>query len=284
MTHLTALIDGSVYAASVCDHAAWVASRTGATVDVLHVLGRRTASAGIGDLTGSLTTDDRESLLSELTELEAQQARVAQKKGRLILEQVRARLEAAGIAGVQAKLRQGDLLETVQELEAASDLIVIGKRGEAANFAKLHLGSNLERVVRASRKPVLVASRAFKPVERFLVAYDGGTSILKAIRHIAGGPLFQGLDCHMLMVGDDNPGNRHGLEAAADILRGSGYTVTTAIKPGQPDEVIARHVEEVSINLLVMGAYGHSRLRTLIIGSTTAEMVRSCLIPVMLFR
>jgi len=33
-----------------------------------------------------------------------------------------------------------------------------------------------------------------------------------------------------------------------------------------------------------MGAYGHSRLRTLIIGSMTAEMVRSCLIPVMLFR
>ncbi|MFV3078032.1 universal stress protein, partial [Niveispirillum fermenti] len=95
-----------------------------------HVLGRRTASAGIGDLTGSLTADDRESLLSELTELEAQQARVAQKKSRLILDQARARLEAAGVAGVQAKLRHGDLLETVQELEAASDLIVIGKRGE----------------------------------------------------------------------------------------------------------------------------------------------------------
>ncbi|MFV3078089.1 universal stress protein, partial [Niveispirillum fermenti] len=155
---------------------------------------------------------------------------------------------------------------------------------EAADFAKLHLGSNLERVVRTSRKPVLVASRAFKPVERFLVAYDGGTSILKAIRHIAGGELFRGLECRMLMVGDDNPGNRHGLEAAADILRGSGHAVSTAIKPGQPDEVIARHAEDADINLLVMGAYGHSRLRTLIIGSTTAEMVRSCLIPVMLFR
>lgn len=284
MTHLTALIDGSVYATSVCDHAAWVASRTGATVDLLHVLGRRAASAGIGDLTGSLDADDRESLLAELTAMEAQQARVAQKKGRLILDQARARLEAAGVSGVQVKLRHGDLLETVQELEAGSDLILVGKRGEAADFAKLHLGSNMERVVRASRKPVLVASRAFKPVERFLIAYDGGTSILKAIRHIAGGQLFCGLECHMLMVGEDVPGSRHGLEAAAGILRETGYAVTSDIRPGQPDEVISRYVDDAQINLLVMGAYGHSRLRTLIIGSTTTEMVRSCLIPVMLFR
>jgi nucleotide-binding universal stress UspA family protein len=33
-----------------------------------------------------------------------------------------------------------------------------------------------------------------------------------------------------------------------------------------------------------MGAYGHSRIRTLIIGSTTTEVIRSCLIPVLLFR
>ncbi|MFN3316727.1 MAG: DHHW family protein, partial [Raineya sp.] len=43
-----------------------------------------------------------------------------------------------------------------------------------ADFAKGHLGSNLERIVRASHKPVFVASRAFKPISKVLVAYDGG--------------------------------------------------------------------------------------------------------------
>ncbi len=32
------------------------------------------------------------------------------------------------------------------------------------------------------------------------------------------------------------------------------------------------------------GAYGHSRIRNLIIGSTTTEMIRSCKIPIVLFR
>jgi nucleotide-binding universal stress UspA family protein len=33
-----------------------------------------------------------------------------------------------------------------------------------------------------------------------------------------------------------------------------------------------------------MGAYGHSLIRAMIIGSTTAQMMRSCKIPVVLFR
>jgi len=40
----------------------------------------------------------------------------------------------------------------------------------------------------------------------------------------------------------------------------------------------------VAIDLLLMGAYGHSRIRNLIIGSTTTSMIRSCKIPVLLFR
>src|SRR3546814_1055960 len=90
----------------------------------------------------------------------------------MLLDDARLRLEAAGVTDVTARLRHGDLLEAVQEVEASGDLVVIGKRGEAADFAKLHLGSNLERVVRASRKPVLVASRAFRPIGRFLIAFE----------------------------------------------------------------------------------------------------------------
>lgn len=48
--------------------------------------------------------------------------------------------------------------------------------------------------------------------------------------------------------------------------------------------VIASYVENKDISLLVMGAYGHSRIRHLVIGSTTAQMLRSSHIPVLLFR
>lgn len=284
MTRLLALIDGSVYSRSVCDHAAWAAEQTGASVELLHVLGRRNTSSAPTDLSGSINVDAKEHLLSELATLDQEQARLTQKRARLVLEEAKQRLEQAGVADVTARLRHGDLIENLQEAESDADLVIIGKRGEGADFAKLHLGSNLERVVRACRKPVLVTSRAFRPINSLLIAFDGGESAMKAVRHIAHGVLFPGTVCHLLTVGNRTDEAERNLETAAAILRKAGYEVETGIRPGQADSVIAAKVEIDRIDLLVMGAYGHSRIRSLIIGSTTSEMIRSCLVPVMLFR
>lgn len=284
MAKLIALVDGSIYSQSVCDHAAWIARRTGAAVELLHVLGRRETGSAPANLSGNITLGARTALLEELSALDEQRAKLAQKRGRAILDDAKAQLDAAGIAEVSTKLRIGDFVETVAELEAEAEMIVVGKRGEAADFAKLHLGSNLERVVRSSHKPVVVASRAFKPVERFLVAYDGGTSAMKAVDHISRSPLFAGLQCRLLSVGADNEETRRRLASAQAMLEAGGYPVSADILPGQPETVIAEAVESEGIDLLVMGAYGHSRIRSLIIGSTTTEMIRSCKIPVVLFR
>jgi len=284
VSKLIALIDGSIYSQSVCDHAAWAAARMGAAVEVLHVLGRRDVSSAPVNLSGTLNADARDTLLAELAELDAQKAKLSQRRGRVILDEAKARMTADGIVDVATRLRHGDLVETLLELEANADLVVIGKRGEAADFAKLHLGSNLERAVRSSHKPMLVAARAFRPVRRFLIAFDGGRSAMKAVDHVASSPVLAGLECRVLTAGADTEETRKRLDDAVAMLRAGGYTVEAGIEAGQADAVIARRVEADDIDLLVMGAYGHSRIRSLIIGSTTTEMVRACKIPVMLFR
>lgn len=284
MTKLIALVDGSVYSHSVCDHAAWIAGRTGAAVEILHVLSPRQAAGGEANLSGNIALGARTALLQELSSLDEQIAKLAQKKGRAILEDAKAVVEAAGAETVTTRLRAGDIVETVAESEADAALIVIGKRGEAADFAKLHLGSNLERIVRSSHKPVFVTSRAFQPIKRFLIAFDGGPSAQKAVEYVARSPLFAGLDCHLLMVGTESAEARAKLDAARATLEGGGLSVTATLTPGQPEAVITRTVEEENIGLLIMGAYGHSKIRTLIIGSTTSEMVRSCKTPVLMFR
>lgn len=284
MTHLIAVIDGSTYSESVCDHAAWIAGRNGQPVVVVHVLGRRDVSSEPANLSGSIGLGARSELLSELAELDAQKARLAQKRGRAILDGARARLETAGVAEVSTRLRHGELLETVEEFEDDAQLLVIGKRGEAADFTGDHLGSNLERVVRATNKLVLVASRSFQPIKRVLIAFDGGPSALKAINHIATSKLFDDLACELLTVGTANAETQRELEGAAALLREAGITASHETLPGQPEKVLASKVERDQFDLLVMGAYGHSRIRNLIIGSTTTEMLRSARIPVLLFR
>ena len=121
-------------------------------------------------------------------------------------------------------------------------------------------------------------------MSKVLVAFDGGASALKAIEYMSGSKVFEGLEVELLMVGDDSEANRAQLEAAAQQLRARAIAASCAIRAGVADKVITERVEQGDIDMLVMGAYGHSRIRTLIIGSTTTEMIRSCLVPIMLFR
>ncbi len=284
MTKILGLIDGSAYAQSVCDHIAWIASKTDVTVEILHVIGRRDLSSEPVNLSGNIGLGARTALLEELADLDAQKAKVAQKRGRLLLEEAKARLQAAGVQNVELRLRNGDLVETVLEFEANADIIVIGKRGEGADFAKGHLGSNLERVVRSTHKAIVIASRAFKPVNKLLIAYDGGTMAMKTVDQVSRSPILDGLGCKLVMAGADTLDNRKKLDDAAVILKAAGYTPEVALVQGSGDKVISETVEREGFDLLAMGAYSHSRLRSLFIGSTTTEMIRSCKVPVVIFR
>lgn len=283
MKNILAFLDGSKYSQSVCDHAAWVAARSNASLALLHVLGRREGAAETADLSGSIGLGARTALLEELAELDGQKARLVNKRGRAILDDATARVKELGVTNVTTTLRNGQFINTMREFESAADLLVIGKRGEASNFDMEHLGSNLERVVRATHKPVLVASRAFEPINRVLIAFDGGASSIKAVEKIAASGVFAGLDCLLLTASDDTKTSKR-MQGAAALLKEAGFSVDTRVSAGQAEDVISSAAESENIDLLVMGAYGHSRIRNLIIGSTTTEMVRSCKIPVMLFR
>jgi nucleotide-binding universal stress UspA family protein len=280
---LLALVDGSTYAKSVCDHAVWAAGRMNAGVDLLHVLDRN-AGAGKSDLSGSIALGARTALLEELSSLDEQRAKLLQLKGRAILDDARAIIEASGQKVVGAHLRQGEIVETVIEQEGPASMIMIGKRGEEADFASLRLGAHLERFIRASHKPVFVASRAFKPIDTVIVAFDGGASSQRVVDHIARNPLFSGLKIDLVTVGQRNRDTEKAQEDAKAILTGAGLEVETTILAGQPDEVLGKRVEEGGSCLVAMGAYGHSRIRAFVIGSTTTEMLRSCKAPVVLMR
>lgn len=284
MQTILACTDGSAYAASVYDHSAWAALRTGAAIQVLHMLDPHRERAEFVDLSGAIGPDTGTELLAELANLEEKKNRLAREQGKLLLTAAAEHLRAAGIEKITTTQQHGELVESVIRMEQAADLVVIGKRGQSADFAKLHLGSSLERVIRGSIRPVLVASRAFQPIAKFLVAYDGGPSIEKAIRFAIDHPLLKGLACHILRAGRLDDKATWFLNEAAEKLRAAGFPVTSEATAGPPEEVIAAAVEKHSAHLLVMGAYGHSRIRQLVVGSTTTALIRTCHIPVLMFR
>lgn len=284
MKHILTCTDGSIYAPSIYDHTAWAALRSDCSVHVLHMLDPHRERAEIVDISGNMGPDTEGELMSELVTLEQTKNRLAREQGRLLLEEAQRHLRDAGVSAIEIEQQHGELVESVTRMERTADLVVMGKRGQSADFASLHLGSNLERVIRASIRPVLVASRKFVPIERFLIAYDGGASVEKAIQYAMDNPLLKGLGCHILRAGNIDAKAEYYVSETADKLRNAGYDVTTQVKAGDPEHVIAGVLETEHIQLLVMGAYGHSRIRQLMVGSTTTSMVRTCQVPVLMFR
>lgn len=283
MTKILALVDGSGYAQSVCHHAAWIAQRLGAAVDLLHLLPEGGA-AGSKDLSGALALGARTALLADLAELDAQRAKLTTAQGHAILGAARAIVEADGAGPVTEKLRYGDLVETLARLQPDVRALVMGKRGEGSAGAFEHLGHNLERVLRSATVPVFVASRQFQPIARVLIAFDASASALRAVDRMAASPVFAGLETVLVHVGPDTPAIRHALASAQAKLEAGGLQSSARVVAGEPEAVLDAMVTAEGFGLLVMGAYGHSRIRNLIIGSTTTALIRACKIPVLLYR
>ncbi len=219
-------------------------------------------------------------LLEELVQIDEAHSRIAKERGRLLLQSARDRLVEAGIEHVTTTHRHGGVVETVIEREADADLVVIGKRGASSEFAREHLGSRVERVVRESIRPVLVASRQFTAPARAMIAFDGGASARKAVEFAASSPLLAGVEIDLVMAG------RHGAERdrSMDWAKSVLPQARAKFLDAAPDDALPAYVTEAKIGLLIMGAYGHSPLRRFIVGSTTTTMIRRCLVPVLLFR
>lgn len=278
-----ACIDRSHYAASVCDHAAWAARTLDIPVLVLHAIERLPDPAARTDRSGRLGVDTGEHLLSELVALDEQRNRVARDSGRVLLDDAARRVAGAGVGEVFQRLETGDLADQIRDHERDARLIVLSKGGEAADRDVKHLGRNLERVIRASHKPVLVAAETYRPICRFLLAYDGGKSAGEAISYLVNSPLLKGIEGQVLMVGRDTETDRTQLNDAVRHLTSAGLRVTADIRMGGPEQAIMDTVERDGIDLLVMGAYGHSRVRQLIIGSTTTEVMQRCSTSILMF-
>jgi nucleotide-binding universal stress UspA family protein len=281
--NVLAAIDPSLYAASVADYAAWAAQRIDSPLAFVHAI-ERSPTPQATDLSGNLSLGGQDHLLEELARVDEQRGRLGQARGRQLLDQVVQRVHEQHALTARAHLRHGALVDTLLDLESDVRMFVIGKRGEHADFAKGHLGSSLERVVRAVHRPVFVASRTFRPIKRFMIAFDGSATARKCVGVVCESPLLKGLDCDVVMAGHESDASRAHMAWARQALTAAGFQPSMRMVASSADHVIVDFAQREAIDLIVMGAYGHSKIRHLIVGSTTTHVLRSCQIPMLLLR
>jgi len=282
MTQVMACIDGSLSTTAVCDYAAWASQRLGAPLCLLHVLDDP-QYPGI-DLSGNIGLGGRESLLEELAKLDQQRHQLAMEQGRLMLDAARDRVKADGVEPAQLRQRHGELVDCLHELEKDIRLLVIGRQGETSDNISQLVGSHLESVIRTLHRPILVSCGEFKAPQSYMLAYDGSFTAHKSLEMIAASPLLKGLPCHLLMVGADTAEHWEQLKNAERLLQGSASEVHLAIRAGEVEPTLHEYQAEHEIDLLAMGAYGHSRIRQFLVGSTTTALLRTSTTALLILR
>lgn len=279
-----ACVDQSHFADYVVDYSVWAAQRLAAPLELLHVLDRHPEIAAHADHSGTLGLDAQAQLLTTLTEEDESRSKTAREVGRRFLARLRSRAIDAGMKNTDVRQRHGALADTLAEQERDVRLFVLGRRGEAAEHTQRDLGRSVEWVVRRLKRPILAVTEDFRPPQRALLAFDGSPVTRRGVNLIAKSPLLKGIPVDILVSGKGKgEGLRH-LPWAQKTLEKAGYAVEALQIPGDPERVIAETVQARAADLLIMGAYGHSPLRSLIFGSKTSDLLRSATLPTLLLR
>jgi nucleotide-binding universal stress UspA family protein len=271
--------DGSPAADIATAYAIWFGRKLNALVRALYVTDIRILEGPfLADLAGALGAQPYSALLPQLQQIQRERAAA-------ILAAVETRCRERNV-NCEVVHETGVLTEVMLQHEANADLVVLGQRGEHAQWSATHLGSSVERMVRASIRPCLVTPDQFREPREMLIAYDGSQESSKALR--AGLELAVALTMHVSVTTVASLG---GEEAASKTLLAAkqqaldhGVKAHLQLLHGNPEDEILRLCETLGADLIVMGAYGHTRIRELILGSTTSHVIRKAAVPVLLTR
>ena len=280
-----ACIDGLATTHAVVDGAFWAAERLQAPMALLHALERPEPMPPVGDYSGVIGMGAQDVLLQRLNTLDEERSHVAQEAARRMLAEAQTRVDQARIPALRVLLRHGELTDVLLEHEDGARLFVLGRQHRATAARKLRLDHRVESVIRNVRQPVMVMTTPeFAAPTGFVVAFDGSATARRAVDAVARSPLLRGMPGLLAMAGEPTPEMLQQLQSARDQLTQAGFAMDTQVVPGLPEEALPALLQSRGNVLLVLGAYGHSRIRQLIVGSTTTALLRLCTVPVMVLR
>ncbi|WP_293577628.1 universal stress protein [Phaeobacter sp.] len=213
----------------------------------------------------------------------------AQEDVNQIEQQVTKRLALSGIsfAVETGVVQMADISRHIAQLARFSDLVVLEQPYGKNSPAEAEV--IVESALFEGRAPVLILPKdgqLKQPPRTVMVAWNESVEAMVAIRKAL--PMLMTADLVRVVMIDpprhgperSDPGgrlcqmlSRHGIKCEIDIL---SKTMTRV------SDVLNRHIVDTNADLLVMGAYGHSRFREAILGGATRNMLENANIPVLM--
>ena len=168
----------------------------------------------------------------------------------------------------------------------ATDLVIVSEIDRDATFG-IELGL-IEDVVLGSGRPVLVLPRTggVVPLNEIICGYNGTKEAARAIHDAL--PILKAAETVRLVWVNPSLDETRGDLAAADMaacLSRHGVRATVDPMPTNmenPFDALSARARDVGANAIVMGAYGHSRLREFVLGGATRQALSTTSLPLVM--
>jgi nucleotide-binding universal stress UspA family protein len=271
-------VDGSANSDNTIDYGIYVAPKLEATLTGLHVI-------DVFLIQGPMMTDISATVGVPPYDgfFEAVETPLKEKAD-AILKHFEDRCRAAGLPCL-AKKNIGKISDTIIEEAESADLILMAKKGEHFHLKEGGLiGSVAEVVIRHSGKPVMVIPETFHEIESMGLAYDGSAPARKALELSLNISEKAKWPVTVLIVSADAAKAATLSSQVEETAQKGMADCEVVISTGREADEILKFIREGSVELMVMGAYGHNRLREWLLGSTTSTIIQKSPIPVLLIR
>lgn len=270
--------DGSAYGKVAIEYGIYIARKLNARLVGLHVLDVRLMRGPvITDVSGSLGIPSYQEFIP-LVESSLG------KRADDILAAFKDQCERAGIHP-EIKKTIGIIDETIIEEGRNCDWILLARRGDHIHIGAGGLiGTTAESVVRHAGKPVMVTPAAFREIESIGLAYDDSPPARNALQLAMDLSQEAGWPLSVIIITDHHCAASALIGKVEDSIEAAGIDGAVIVLKGKEEVQILKFIQEGSVELMIMGAYGHNRLRELLLGSTTSFIISRSMIPVLLTR
>lgn len=195
----------------------------------------------------------------------------------------------AGVAKTEWRRSERGALGAARVSARYADLMVIGQRDPDRSGEERMPAFFAEELVLSAGRPVLIVPYAgrFPSVgSRVLVGWNASREAARAVTDAL--PLLQrAKSVEVVAFEPQRAGTDHGAEPGADIglyLARHGVKVSIARQQAGIDvgsQILSRAADS-DADLIVMGAYGHSRARELVLGGATRSLLEAMTVPVLM--
>jgi len=213
--------------------------------------------------------------------------RRAEERVQLALEQFKAMADRLGVQTFEARSSNDDEYAGLCMQARYADLVVLGQAAADDDNEGSLLPDLPDYVLLNCGRPVLLVPRTgrFPTIgKRVMVAWNGSVEAAKAVT--AALPLLRGAEQVTLAVlgnSADTLGESPGADIALYLAR-HGVNVEVLRRPeaADPGKAILSLAADFNVDLLVMGAYGHSRFREMMLGGATRTILATATLPVLM--